>query len=160
MPGRRFRKSLIRAAQRGVAVNLLLGRDEFKILNWAVPSLYGQFLAANISIYEYPSGLLHAKAMVVDRRWATLGSSNCDHLSFFLNHEANLVVRNHPVVKEIRWKIEDQALEKGIKVDFDLYAQRPILAKLFNWVSYFFVRLLLIFLVIGTRDKAVPNLGD
>jgi cardiolipin synthase len=160
MPGRRFRKALIRAAQRGVAVNLLLGRDEFKLLNWAVPSLYGQFLAANISIYEYPSGLLHAKAMVVDRRWATLGSSNCDHLSFFLNHEANFVVRNHPVVKEIRWKIEDQALEKGIKVDSDLYAKRPLLAKLFNWISYVFVRLLFIFLVIGTRDKAVPNLGD
>ena len=160
MPGRRFRKALIRAAQRGVAVNLLLGRDEFKVLNWSVPTLYGQFLAVNIAIYEYPSGLLHAKAMVVDQRWATLGSSNCDHLSFFLNHEANFVVRNHPVIKEIRSKIKDQALEKGIKVDSDLYAQRPMLAKLFNWVSYVFVRLLLIFLVIGTRDKAVPNLGD
>jgi cardiolipin synthase len=160
MPGRRFRKALIRAAQRGVAVNLLLGRDEFRVLNWSVPSLYGQFLAENITIYEYPLGLLHAKAMVVDQRWATLGSSNCDHLSFLLNHEANLVIRNHPIVKEIRWKIEEQALEKGIKVDSDLYAQRPILAKLFNWVSYAFVRLLLIFLTVGTRDRAMPNLGD
>jgi cardiolipin synthase len=160
MPGRRFRKALIRAAQRGVAVNLLLGRDEFRVLNWSVPSLYGQFLAENITIYEYPLGLLHTKAMVVDQRWATLGSSNCDHLSFLLNHEANLVIRNHPIVKEIRWKIEEQAFEKGIKVDSDLYAQRPILAKLFNWVSYAFVRLLLIFLTVGTRDRAMPNLGD
>lgn len=160
MPGRRFRKALIRAAQRGVLVNLLLGRDEFKVLNWSVPSLYGQLLAANIAIYEYPSGLLHAKAMVVDRRWATLGSSNCDHLSFFLNHEANLIVRNHSVIKEIRWKIEDQAMGQGVKVDSDLYAQRPLLAKLFNWVSYVFVRLLLVFLSVGTRDQAVPNLGD
>jgi cardiolipin synthase A/B len=160
MPGRRFRKALIRAAERGVAVNLLLGRDEFKVLNWSVPSLYGQFLAANITIYEYPLGLLHAKAMVVDRRWATLGSSNCDHLSFLLNHEANLVVRNHPVVKEIRWKIEDQALEKGIKIDSDLYSKRPFMIKVFNWLTYGLVRLLLVFLTVGTRDKAVPNLGD
>jgi cardiolipin synthase A/B len=36
MPGRRFRKALIRAAERGVAVNLLLGRDEFRALNWSV----------------------------------------------------------------------------------------------------------------------------
>jgi cardiolipin synthase len=77
-----------------------------------------------------------------------------------LNHEANLIVRNHPVVKEIRWKIEDQALGQGVKVDSDLYAKRPLLAKLFNWVSYVFVRLLLIFLSVGTRDQAVPNLGD
>jgi cardiolipin synthase len=160
MPGRRFRKALIRAAERGVVVNLLLGRDEFKVLNWSVPSLYGQLLAANINIYEYPAGLLHVKTMVVDRRWATLGSSNCDHLSFFLNHEANFIVTNHPVVKEIRWKIEDQALGQAVKVNSDLYSQRPILAKLFNWVSYSFVRLLLIFLSVGTRDQAIPNLGD
>jgi cardiolipin synthase len=160
MPGRRFRKALIRAAERGVVVNLLLGRDEFRVLNWSVPSLYGQFLAANITIYEYPLGLLHAKAMVVDGRWATLGSSNCDHLSFLLNHEANLVIRNHPIVKEIRSKIADQALEKGIKVDSDLYSKRPLVAKVFNWVSYGFVRLLLVFLSVGTRDRAVPNLGD
>ncbi len=160
MPGRRFRKALIRAAERGVAVNLLLGRDEFKVLNWSVPSLYGQFLAANITIYEYPLGLLHAKAMVVDQRWATLGSSNCDHLSFLLNHEANLVIRNHPVVKEVRRKIESQSLEKGIKVDSDLYSKRPFMTKVFNWVSYGFVRLLLVFLTVGTRDRAMPNLGD
>jgi hypothetical protein len=64
------------------------------------------------------------------------------------------------VVKEIRWKIEDQALEKGIKVDSDLYSQRPLIAKAFNWVSYGFVRLLLIFLTVGTRDKDMPNLND
>jgi cardiolipin synthase len=98
--------------------------------------------------------------MVVDQRWATLGSSNCDHLSFLLNHEANLVIRNHPVVKEIRSKIADQALEKGIKVDSDLYSKRPFMAKVFNWVSYGFVRLLLVFLTVGTRDRAMPNLGD
>jgi len=51
-------------------------------------------------------------------------------------------------------------MEKGIKVDSDLYAQRPMLAKLFNWVSYVFVRLLLIFLTVGTRDRVMPNLGD
>jgi cardiolipin synthase len=109
LPGRRLRKALVTAAGRGVSVNLLLGTDEFKILNWAVPSLYGQLLAANVVIYEYPKALLHTKAMVVDRRWATLGSSNCDQLSFLLNHEANLIIRNHQVIKEIRWKIADQA---------------------------------------------------
>jgi hypothetical protein len=64
------------------------------------------------------------------------------------------------VVKEIRSKIADQALEKGIKVDSDLYSKRPFMAKVFNWISYGFVRLLLVFLTIGIRDRAMPNLGD
>ncbi|MFM6922773.1 MAG: phospholipase D-like domain-containing protein, partial [Polynucleobacter victoriensis] len=149
LPGRRLRKALVNAAKRGVSVNLLLGTDEFKILNWAVPSLYGQLLAANIVIYEYPKALLHTKAMVVDRRWATLGSSNCDHLSFLLNHEANLIIRNHPVIKEIRWKIADQANDNGIKVEPNVYAQRSYFKKVFNWVVYVFVRVTMSLLTIS-----------
>ena len=161
MPARLLRKSLIRAAQRGVAVNLLLGRDEFTILNWAVPSLYGQFLQAGIKIYEYAGqGQLHAKAMVVDRRWATIGSSNCDHLSFFLNHEANLILRNHEVVKEMRWRIADQAAEHAQTVDPQVYMNRPIFLKVANWISYRIVRLIVGVLVVGIKDKALVNQGD
>jgi cardiolipin synthase len=161
MPARLLRKSLIRAAQRGVTVNLLLGRDEFEILNWAVPSLYGQFLEVGINIYEYAGqGQLHAKAMVVDRRWATIGSSNCDHLSFFLNHEANLILRNHEVVKEMRWRIADQVAEHAHAVDPQAYMNRSIFLKVANWISYRMVRLIVGVLVIGIKDKALVNQGD
>lgn len=159
LPGRRLRKALVNAAKRGVSVNLLLGTDEFKILNWAVPSLYGQLLAANIVIYEYPKALLHTKAMVVDRRWATLGSSNCDHLSFLLNHEANLIIRNHQVIKEIRWKIADQANDNGIKVEPNVYAQRSYFKKVFNWVVYVFVRATMSLLTISVKDKEIPKIN-
>jgi cardiolipin synthase len=157
LPGRRLRKALVNAANRGVSVNLLLGMDEFKILNWAVPSLYGQLLAANVAIYEYPKALLHTKAMVVDRRWATLGSSNCDHLSFLLNHEANLIIRNHQVIKEIRWKISDQANDNGIKVEPNVYAQRSYFKKVFNWMAYVFVRATMSLLTISVKDKEMPK---
>jgi len=159
LPGRRLRRALINAAKRGVSVNLLLGRDEFRVLNWAVPSLYGQLLAANIAIYEYPKALLHTKAMVVDRRWATLGSSNCDHLSFLLNHEANLIIRNHSVIKEIRWKIADQATDNGVKVEPNVYAQRSYFEKVFNWVAYMFVRVVMGLLTIGVKDKEIPSIN-
>ncbi len=160
MPGRRLRRALIHAAERGVSVNLLLGKDEFRMLNWSVPSLYGQFLASNIAIYEYPNGLLHAKSLVVDRRWATLGSSNYDHLSFLLNHEANLIIRNHEVIKEIRWKIADQAAEIATQVDRRSFSQRPLGEKALNWVAYGLVRFLLSLITIGAKDKALPSIRD
>jgi cardiolipin synthase len=160
LPGRRLRRALVSAAQRGVSVNLLLGRDEFQMLNWSVPALYGQLLKANISIYEYPYGLLHAKALVVDRRWATLGSSNFDHFSFLLNHEANLIVRNHEVIKVIRSKIADQAMALAQQVDAEIYEQRPIYEKLANWISYVFVSFVLSIITAGTKDKALPSIRD
>jgi cardiolipin synthase len=160
LPGRRLRKALVNAAQRGVAVNLLLGKDEFRMLNWSVPALYGQLLKANIAIYEYPNGLLHAKTLVVDRRWATLGSSNFDHFSFLLNHEANLIIRNHEVIKLIRRRIADQAMELAQQVYSEIYSQRPIYEKLANWISYIFVRFVLSIITAGTKDKALPSIRD
>jgi cardiolipin synthase len=160
LPGRRLRKALVNAAQRGVAVNLLLGKDEFRMLNWSVPALYGQLLKANIAIYEYPNGLLHAKTLVVDKRWATLGSSNFDHFSFLLNHEANLIVRNHEVIKVIRRRIADQAMGLAQQVYPKIYSQRPIYEKLANWISYIFVRFVLSIITAGTKDKALPSIRD
>ena len=119
--------------------------------------MYGQLLAANIAIYEYPKALLHTKAMVVDRRWATLGSSNCDHLSFLLNHEANLIIRNHSVIKEIRWKIADQAADNGVKVEPNVYAKRSYFERVFNWVTYMFVRVVMGLLTIGVKDIELPK---
>jgi cardiolipin synthase len=98
--------------------------------------------------------------MVVDRRWATLGSSNYDHFSFLLNHEANLIVRNHEVIKEIRCKIADQAVALANQVDPAIYDQRPIYQKLANWISYGFVRFALSIITAGTKDKALPSIRD
>lgn len=160
LPGRRLRKALVHASERGVTVKLLVGKDEFRMLNLAVPTLYGQLLRANISIYEYPNGLLHAKALVVDGRWATLGSSNFDHFSFLLNHEANLIVRNHQVIDEIRCKINDQVTTLACRVRSEIFEKRPFYEKLTNWISYIFVRFILSLITAGTRDRALPSIRD
>jgi cardiolipin synthase A/B len=44
-----------------------------------------------VKIYEYGPALLHAKTMVVDGRWVSIGSANLDNRSFALNNELNLV---------------------------------------------------------------------
>ncbi|PYM77392.1 MAG: hypothetical protein DME03_05100 [Candidatus Rokuibacteriota bacterium] len=45
-----------------------------------------------VLIYEYRPALLHAKTMVIDGIWATVGSTTLDHRSFALNEELNVVV--------------------------------------------------------------------
>ncbi|HVJ74729.1 MAG TPA: phospholipase D-like domain-containing protein, partial [Casimicrobiaceae bacterium] len=53
-PGIRFRHELIAAAQRGVAVTLLLqAKVEYRLLHFASRALYGQFVGAGIAIQEY-----------------------------------------------------------------------------------------------------------
>lgn len=93
LPGRRFRHALAEAAARGVRVVLLLqGRIEYRVQHYATWALYRYFLERGVEIYEYRSSFLHAKVAVVDRGWATVGSSNIDPFSLVLAREANIVV--------------------------------------------------------------------
>ena len=110
-PGRRFRKSLVAAAKRGVRVRLLLqGRPEYPIQHFASQALYDELLAAGIEIHEYTRSFLHAKVGVVDDAWATVGSSNIDPFSLLLAREANLVVRDEAFALRLRGYLE-QAIE-------------------------------------------------
>ena len=92
-PGRMFRRTLKRAAMRGVRVRLLLqGKLDYRFAGLAAQVLYDELLTHGIRIYEYTPAFLHAKVALVDDDWATVGSSNIDPLSLLLNLEANVVV--------------------------------------------------------------------
>lgn len=105
-PGRKFRKALAHAARRGVQVTLLIGVGEFRIQDAVAHSFYPKLLADGIRVVEYRKTHLHAKVAVVDDEWATVGSSNCDGLSLFLNQEANVVVNDPVFAATMREHIE------------------------------------------------------
>lgn len=88
------RQALERAAQRGVRIRLLLPsrRTDSRAVRYAGRHDYSRLLQAGIQIYEFEPSRLHAKTMVVDGRWASVGSANIDPRSFTWNHEANLNV--------------------------------------------------------------------
>jgi cardiolipin synthase len=105
-PGRKFREALAQAAGRGVEVTLLIGVGEFRLQDAVAHSFYPKLLAAGVKVCEYRKTQLHAKVAVVDEDWATVGSSNCDGLSLFLNQEANVVVRDAAFAATVRAHIE------------------------------------------------------
>jgi cardiolipin synthase len=105
-PGRKFREALAQAARRGVEVSLLIGVGEFRLQDAVAHSFYPKLLAAGVRIYEYRKTQLHAKVAVIDDDWATVGSSNCDGLSLFVNQEANVVVKDQAFAASVREHIE------------------------------------------------------
>jgi cardiolipin synthase len=110
-PGRKFRKALAHAARRGVQVTLLIGVGEFRIQDAVAHSFYPKLLADGIRVVEYRRTQLHAKVAVIDDDWATVGSSNCDGLSLFLNQEANVVVSDPVFAATMREHIERGILD-------------------------------------------------
>ncbi len=92
-PGTGFRLALADAARRGVEVRLLLqGKADYRLAAWAARALYRELHLHGVRIHEYLPAFLHAKVMLVDDDWCTVGSSNIDPLSLLLNLEANLIV--------------------------------------------------------------------
>lgn len=118
LPGRRIRKALQEAAQRGVRVVLLLqGRVEYRLQHYATMFLYQRLMDVGIEIYEYRDSYLHAKVGVVDREWATVGSSNLDPLSLMLAREANLVVRDEAFSKALQASLMRAIHTSAVRVE-------------------------------------------
>jgi cardiolipin synthase len=80
------------ARARGVEVRVMVSgaRNDHWLARHNSARLYGRLLEAGIRIYEYETTMLHHKMMIVDGRWATIGTSNFDNRSFGLNEESNL----------------------------------------------------------------------
>lgn len=144
VPGRKLRKGLMHAAQRGVRVRLLLqGRYEYFMQYHAAGSVYGALLAAGVEIHEYSVSFLHAKVAVIDGHWATVGSSNLDPLSLLLAREANVVVEDVAFAQDLRARLEQAMLQDGARVDPAAYARRPWRQRFLDRVALGVMRILL-----------------
>jgi cardiolipin synthase A/B len=141
LPGRRFRRALIEAAERGVNITLLLqGRADHPMMQLASRALYDQLLGAGVTIFEYEKSMLHGKVAVVDNEWATVGSSNLDPFSLFLNREANIVVRDHAFAQSLRASVEEEIRAGAKHHDPTAWQKRGLGERAKSWLAYGFTR--------------------
>ncbi len=143
LPGRRFRQALIKAANRGVTVQLLLqGRMEY-FLMLATHAFYSVFLKSGISIFEYRKSYMHCKVAVIDNTWATVGSSNIDPFSMLLAREANIVVQDSTFARELRAEIMQSIHQESVSVCSQEWLKRNTYKRTMSWLMYGVVKLIL-----------------
>ncbi len=143
LPGRRFRKALQDAVRRKVRVTILLqGRVEYRLLHYATQALYSRLLNSGVRIFEYQRSFLHAKVAVIDRYWATVGSSNIDPFSLLLAREANVVVLDRKFAGQLHASLQ-RAMQRGAQ---ELHEERwnrlSWHSRFVRWSSYQLMRLL------------------
>jgi len=84
--------ALCACASRGVATTIIFpARNDSWIVGAASRSYYDDLLVAGVQIFEYTSGLLHAKTLTIDGETTLVGSANMDRRSFDLNYENNIL---------------------------------------------------------------------
>ena len=136
IPDERMIDALLDAAARGARVTVLVpGKIDVKLTYRASRANYGRMLKGGIQIYEYSAALMHAKTMVVDGVWATIGSTNMDNRSFALNEELNLTVYDAALARRLE-QIFTEDLRYARKITYEEWDKRPWRERFFELFSY------------------------
>lgn len=141
LPDRALRKALIRAAQRGVRVRIVVpGRySDQKLVRLASRRMYRELLDGGVRLYEYRPSMTHVKALMVDETWAVIGTTNVDNRSFEHNDEVNVAFRESAVATRLRNGFEAD-LASSDEVTIEGWCGRPVLEKLIGPVCWILER--------------------
>jgi cardiolipin synthase len=129
LPDDRLEEALLAAAARGVRVVALTpGKIDHNVVRAASRRGFGRLLQGGIEIFEYQAALLHAKTMVVDGVWATVGSTNFDNRSFVLNDELNVALYDRAAVERLASAFEAD-LAHSRRVTYEAWQNRGLKTK-------------------------------
>lgn len=103
IPNDEFIMALQIASRSGIEVKLLIpDESDSWIAKHATNSYLERLFEANIKVYRYTKGFIHAKTMVVDNVFSTIGTSNMDYRSFKINFEINAVIYDKQTSKDLK----------------------------------------------------------
>ena len=118
LPTWRIRRSILRVAQRGGRVQMILaGKSDVLLSQLAGQSLYRRFLRAGVQIHEYTPQILHAKLIVIDDV-VYVGSSNLDQRSLNINYELMVRFENKEMAAQAR-EVFASTLKHCHEITFD-----------------------------------------
>ena len=118
-------QSLQTAALSGVDVRLLMSSTtDIKLVDWCVRAYFEDYLKAGIKIYLYTDGFLHSKTIVCDDRISSIGTANLDIRSFQHNYEANAVLYDAGLCKQLKQDFLIDCQNATLIDSLEVYKQR------------------------------------
>lgn len=138
IPSYYFFKILRQAAERGVCVILLVPNQVEHIFVYRVAeSYFGKALLSGVRVLQYDQDILHTKSIIIDDRWATMGSMNLDYLSFYRNVEANLIITEPDAIAELKHHFLTD-LEESWELTYVEWKSRPFWQKAMGYMGRIF----------------------
>jgi cardiolipin synthase A/B len=129
-----MRDVLLDRIRAGVTIDVIVPEAiDHQVVRQASRATWGDLLRGGVRIYEYKPALLHAKTIVIDGVWATVGSTNLDNRSFALNDELNVVTYDRGVAERLDATFRDD-LAYSEQVTYERWKRRGVKARLFEWL--------------------------
>jgi cardiolipin synthase len=141
LPDRALRRALVRAAQRGVQVRIIVPGPvtDQRLVRLASRRMYRELLGGGVRIFEYRPSMTHVKALMVDGVWAVIGTTNIDNRSFEHNDEVNVAFREAAVTQRLQRDFESD-LAASEEITADAWQSRSPLEKLVGPVCWILER--------------------
>ena len=126
---------LLRARARGVDVRIMVPRKtDVKVVAFASRSYYQVLLDEGIRIFEWNGPMLHAKTMVVDGVWSTVGSFNLDRWSLLNNLEVTVSLFDPEVAAELE-RMFTADTERCSEIDPTQWRIRRTRDRILEWLA-------------------------
>lgn len=134
-------ETIVLAAKSGVDVRILMpGIPDKKSAFYLARSHYRDILNAGGKIYEFSNGFNHAKNIIVDNKYAFIGTINMDYRSMFLHYECGALIL---LDDEIHNMQDDflKACEDSHQITYEEWKKRPWYQRFISYVLYLFAPL-------------------
>jgi cardiolipin synthase len=156
IPGRKMLREILKAADRGVKIKLILGKQsDVPIAQKATYFLYHKLLKHGIEIYEYKPSIVHAKVMMVDGKWSTVGSYNLNFISEYNSIELNVNIADNNFAMLLKHELDlliENDCEKVHKESY--FSSQNIITRIRHQINYTIVRVLFrILFLLTKKDK-------
>lgn len=130
IPNSQILTALTTASRSGVEVKIIIPRkSDSWAAQYATDSFIEQLARSGIRIFRYKKGFVHAKTMVIDDSFSSIGTANLDYRSFSLNFEINALIYNERINREMLEIFEMDLLECE-EVDYERWKERGFTRKL------------------------------
>lgn len=118
------------AAKGGVDVKLLIpSQSDSTPSKYASESYFEALLAAEVEVHLYKKGFIHAKTIVVDDVFSSVGTANMDYRSFNINFEINALIYDEKESLILKKQFLDD-LKDSEQLTLSRWQQRPKTDKL------------------------------
>ncbi len=125
VPSMKLRRTLRRAARRGVDVRLLVAGHvtDHPAVRPAGQRFYRRLLPPGVRIFEYQPRFSHSKVLLCDQ-WASIGSSNLDRWTLRWNLEANQEIDDEGFADQVCAMLEDDFTHSR-EYTYEEWGRRP-----------------------------------
>lgn len=124
IPDDAIHEALKLALLSGVKVKLLIpNKPDHPFVYWATYYYSASLIKYGADVYTYENGFVHAKTIIIDGSFASVGSANFDYRSFNLDFEGNMVIYDQDFSLQLRENFFED-LKVSQQLTLERYAKR------------------------------------